>query len=110
MDKIISNNGEVAVFSNGDRSPRGSINPSIGYSKIVSLNDFKIVFAVGLTLDDVKRNLARPLSSTDGIPLGTVFKSPLQPSLTLASSINKAILDRDLAEANREDESEEVSK
>ncbi len=63
---IINNNGEVAVFSNGDGYPRGTLIPSIGYRNIISKDTFKEVFAVDSTVSEVKERLKTPQPSPDG--------------------------------------------
>jgi hypothetical protein len=78
---ITSNNGEVAVFSNGDRYPRGMVIPSIGYRNIISKDAFKEVFAVNSTLSEAKERLKTPQPSPDGVPIGTTLPSPTRPNV-----------------------------
>jgi hypothetical protein len=78
---IISKNGEVAVFSNGDRYPRGAVIPSIGYRNIISKDAFKEVFAVNSTLSEAKDRLKTPQPSSDGTPIGTTLPSPTRPNV-----------------------------
>jgi hypothetical protein len=74
--KVVKNTGEKAVFDDGSTYPRGMIVQEIGYLKIISLEAFREIFAVGSTLSGVKERLRGSLPSPDGVPEGTFLPSP----------------------------------
>jgi len=70
------NNGEVAEFSDGGKinrqRPAASTATDVNYSKLISWDAFKYVFAVGLTKPEVNERLKNP-GGSDGTPIGVIL-------------------------------------